>query len=72
MLSTFLSLVRDFKKGNKVTAIAVKGGWLLLLPSLLFYFLLKQPPVLGILALVGAAGVVFFSSSFAKYLCPFF
>ncbi|HNS05167.1 MAG TPA: V-type ATP synthase subunit I [Candidatus Saccharicenans sp.] len=72
MLSTFLSLVRDFKKGNKVTAIAVKGGWLLLLPSLLFYFLLKQPPILGILALIGTAGIVFFSSSSRNIFARFF
>ncbi|HRD01346.1 MAG TPA: V-type ATP synthase subunit I [Candidatus Saccharicenans sp.] len=72
MLSTFLSLVKDFREGNKVTAIAVKGGWLLLLPSLLFYFLLKQPPVLGILALIGAAGIVFFSSPSRNILARFF
>ena len=72
MLSTFLSLVKDFREGNKVTAIAVKGGWLLLLPSLLFYFLLKQPPLLGILSLVGAAGIVFFSSSSRNILARFF
>jgi len=72
MLSTFLSLVKEFKKGNKVTAIAVKGGWLLLLPSLLFYFLLKQPPLLGILTLVGAAGIVFFSSPSRNIFARFF
>jgi len=72
MLSTFLSLVKDFREGNKVTAIAVKGGWLLLLPSLLFYFLLKQPPLLGILSLVGAAGIVFFSSPSRNILARFF
>jgi V/A-type H+-transporting ATPase subunit I len=72
MLSTFLSLVKEFRRGNKVTAIAVKGGWLLLLPSLLFYFLLKQPPLLGILTLVGAAGIVFFSSPSRNIFARFF
>jgi vacuolar-type H+-ATPase subunit I/STV1 len=60
------------QKGNKVNAIAVKGGWLLLLPSLLFYFLLKQPPLLGILTLVGQAGIVFFSSPSRNIFARFF
>lgn len=61
MLSTVLSLVKEYRAGNKVGAIAVKGGWLLLLPSLVGYLVLKKP-VFGILTLVGAAGIVLFTS----------
>ena len=71
MLSTFLSLVREYRSGNKVGAIAVKGGWLLLLPSLVGYLVLKKP-VFGILALLGAAGIVFFTSKSRNPLARFF
>ncbi|MGB9906172.1 MAG: V-type ATP synthase subunit I [Candidatus Saccharicenans sp.] len=71
MLSTFLSLVREYRSGNRVGAVAVKGGWLLLLPSLLGYLLLKKP-VFGILALTGAAGIIFFSSKSRNPLARFF
>ncbi|PMP95865.1 MAG: hypothetical protein C0168_04445 [Candidatus Aminicenantes bacterium] len=70
LLSTFLSLVKEYRSGNKVGAIAVKGGWLLLLPSLVAYLALKKP--IGILTLVGAAGVVFFTSSSRNPLARFF
>ncbi|MCR4395773.1 MAG: V-type ATP synthase subunit I [Candidatus Saccharicenans sp.] len=71
MLSTFLSLVREYRSGNRAGAVAVKGGWLLLLPSLVGYLLLKKP-VFGILALTGAAGIVFFSSKSRNPLARFF
>ncbi len=71
MLSTFLSLVKEYRSGNKVGAVAVKGGWLLLLPSLVGYLVLKKP-VFGILALVGAAGIVFFTSRSKNPLARFF
>lgn len=71
MLSTFLSLVREYRSGNRVGAIAVKGGWLLLLPALVGYLVLKKP-VFGILALVGASGIVFFSSKSRNPLARFF
>ncbi len=71
MLSTFLSLVREYRSGNRVGAIAVKGGWLLLLPSLVGYLVLKKP-VFGVLALVGATGIVFFSSRSKNPLARFF
>lgn len=71
MLSTFLSLVREYRSGNRVGAIAVKGGWLLLLPSLVGYLVLKKP-VFGVLALVGAVGIVFFSSRSKNPLARFF
>jgi len=59
MLSTFLSLVKEYREGNKVGAIAVKGGWLLLLPSLVGYLVLTKP-VFGILALAGRPALCFF------------
>jgi len=62
LLSTFLSLVKEYREGNKVGAIAVKGGWIILLPSLLGYLALKQP-WFGYLALLGAAGIVLFTSN---------
>lgn len=71
MLSTFLSLVREYRSGNKVEAIAVKGGWLLLLPSLVAYLILKKP-VFGILALLGATGIVFFTSKSRNPIARFF
>ena len=71
LLSTFLSLINEFRAGNKVGAIAVKGGWLLLLPSLIAYLIFKLP-IFGILSLVGAAGVVFFSSSSRNPVARFF
>ncbi|MCX8160291.1 MAG: V-type ATP synthase subunit I [Candidatus Saccharicenans sp.] len=71
LLSTFLSLVREYRSGDRVGAIAVKGGWLLLLPSLVGYLVLKKP-VFGILSLVGAAGIVFFSSKSKNPLARFF
>jgi V/A-type H+-transporting ATPase subunit I len=71
LLSTFLSLVKEYRAGNKVGAIAVKGGWLLLLPSLVAYLILKQP-VFGILAIVGATGIVFFASPSRNPIARFF
>lgn len=71
MLSTFLSLVKEYREGNRVGAVAVRGGWLLLLPSLVAYLVLKKP-VFGILALVGAAGIVFFTSKSKNPIVRFF
>ena len=50
---------------------AVQGGWLLLLPSLVLY-LIKKNSVWGILALVGAAGIVFFAAPSRNPLARFF
>jgi len=71
LLSTFLSLVREYRSGNKVGAIAVKGGWLLLLPSLVAYLILKKP-AFGLLSLIGAAGIVFFTSKSKNPVARFF
>lgn len=62
LLSTFLSLVKEYREGNRVGAIAVKGGWIILLPSLAGYLALKQH-WLGYAALLGAAGIVLFTSN---------
>ncbi len=61
LLSTFLSLIKEYREGNKVGAIAVKGGWIILLPSLVAYALVKQP-LFGYSAILGAAGIVLFTS----------
>ncbi|MDW3229260.1 MAG: V-type ATP synthase subunit I [Acidobacteriota bacterium] len=71
MLSTYLSLVREYRTGNKVGAIAVKGGWLLLLPSLVL-FLATGEGLFGILSLIGAAGIVFFTSKSRNPIARFF
>lgn len=67
---TLLSLIHCLKKKDTAQAI-VKAGWLLLLPSLVAYFLIKQPAA-GILALVGAAGVVFFAAPRKNPIARFF
>lgn len=61
LLSTFLSLIKEYREGNRVGAIAVKGGWIILLPSLVAYALVKQP-LFGYSAILGAAGIVLFTS----------
>jgi V/A-type H+-transporting ATPase subunit I len=71
MLSTFLSLVKEYRAGNKVGAIAVKGGWLLLLPSLVL-FIASGDRLFGILSLIGAAGIVFFTSKSKNPIARFF
>ncbi len=58
---TFLSMIGGLRNKAYLEAIFVKGGWLLLLPSLILYFVTKHPAA-GIAALVGASGVVFFSA----------
>jgi V/A-type H+-transporting ATPase subunit I len=57
---TLLSLLYCLKLREFGQAV-VKAGWLLLLPSLVAYFLTKQMAA-GILALAGAAGVVLFAA----------
>jgi V/A-type H+-transporting ATPase subunit I len=67
---TLLSLIDCLKKKDFGQATA-KAGWLLLLPALVAYFLTKQPAA-GILALVGAAGVVFFAAPKKNPIARFF
>ncbi|MDH4217816.1 MAG: V-type ATP synthase subunit I [Candidatus Aminicenantes bacterium] len=68
---TLLNMISGIKNKNYLQAIFVQGGWLLLLPSLVVYVLTKQP-VLGILTLVGAVGIVFFASPSKNPLARFF
>ncbi|MGB7296456.1 MAG: V-type ATP synthase subunit I [Candidatus Aminicenantales bacterium] len=59
-LGTLLNLINGLKQKNYLQSILVQGGWLLLVPALIVYALTKQK-ITGILALAGAAGVVFFA-----------
>ncbi len=68
---TLLNMINGFKNKAYLQAIFVQGGWLLLLPSLVFYMLTKRS-FLGILTLVGAAGIVFFASSSRNPIARFF
>ncbi len=68
---TLLNLINGLINKNYLQSIAVQGGWLLLLPSLVLY-LLKKGSVWGILALVGAAGIVFFAAPSRNPLARFF
>lgn len=70
-LSTFLTLITGLRQKNYVQAILVQGGWLLLVPALIVYGLTKEP-VAGILAVVGAAGVVFFAAPKRNPFARFF
>lgn len=68
---TFISMMSGLRSKDYLQAIFVQGGWLVLLPSLVLYALVKQP-VFGVLALVGAAGIVFFASPSRNPLARFF
>lgn len=70
-LGTLLNLISGVKKKNYLQSICVQGGWLLLLPSLVAYFLTKQT-LWGILALAGAAGIVFFAAPKRNPIARFF
>ncbi len=70
-LSTLLTLITGLRQKNYVQSILVQGGWLLLVPSLMFYGLTKQS-IAGILALAGAAGVVFFAAPKRNPFARFF
>jgi V/A-type H+-transporting ATPase subunit I len=68
---TFLSMIGGLRNKAYAEAIFVKGGWLLLLPSLLLYFVTKHPAA-GVAALDGAAGVVLFSAPSRNPFSRFF
>ncbi len=68
---TLLNLIIQLKQKNFLQGIFVQGGWLLLLPSLIAYFLTKDT-MWGITSLIGSAGVVFFSSPKKNPLARFF
>jgi V/A-type H+-transporting ATPase subunit I len=57
---TMLSLI-EFLKRKEIGQAVVKAGWLLMLPSLVAYFLTKQPAA-GVLTIVGAAAIVLFAA----------
>jgi V/A-type H+-transporting ATPase subunit I len=68
---TLINMISGIKSKDYLQAIFVQGGWLVLLPSLVLYALLKQS-FWGILALVGAAGIVLFASPSRNPLARFF
>jgi V/A-type H+-transporting ATPase subunit I len=68
---TFLSMIQGLRNKAYLESIFVKGGWLVLLPSLILYFVTKHPAA-GIAALAGASGVVFFAAPSRNPLSRFF
>jgi V/A-type H+-transporting ATPase subunit I len=68
---TFINMISGIKNKDYLQAIFVQGGWLILLPSLVLYALMKQS-VWGILALCGAAGIVLFAAPSRNPLSRFF
>jgi len=68
---TLLKLIDGIKNKRFLQPFFVEGGWLVLLPSLVLYFLTKNS-LWGILALMGAAGIVFFASPSRNPLARFF
>lgn len=70
-LGTLLNLISGLKRKNYLQSILVQGGWLLLIPALIVYALTKLR-IAGILALAGAAGVVFFAAPRRNPFARFF
>ncbi len=68
---TFINMLSGIRNKDYLQALFVQGGWLVLLPSLVLYALMKQS-VWGILALAGAAGIVFFAAPSRNPLARFF
>jgi V/A-type H+-transporting ATPase subunit I len=68
---TLLNLVSKMRSKEYLQAIFVQGGWLLLLPSLVAYGVTKNS-VAGILALVGAWGIVLFGAPSRNPIARFF
>jgi V/A-type H+-transporting ATPase subunit I len=68
---TLLNMLTKIKSKEYLQAIFVQGGWLLLLPALVAYGV-TQSTVAGILSLVGAAGIVFFSAPSRNPIARFF
>jgi len=71
LFGTFLNLITLLKKKDYLQALCVQGGWLILLPSLVLYGVTKNS-VAGILALVGAGGIVLFSAPSRNPVVRFF
>jgi V/A-type H+-transporting ATPase subunit I len=68
---TLLNLVSKMRSKEYLQAIFVQGGWLLLLPSLVAYGVTKNS-VAGIMALVGAGGIVLFGAPSRNPIARFF
>lgn len=68
---TLLSMIGGLRNKAYAESIFVKGGWLVLLPSLLLYFVTKHPAA-GVAAIVGASGVVFFAAPSRNPFSRFF
>jgi V/A-type H+-transporting ATPase subunit I len=68
---TLLKLIQGIKNKRYLEAVFVQGGWLVLLPSLVLLFLVKQP-VWKFTSLAGAAGIVFFAAPSRNPLARFF
>jgi len=68
---TLLNLVSKIRSKEYLQAFFVQGGWLLLLPSLVAYGVTKNS-VAGILALVGAGGIVLFGAPSRNPIARFF
>ncbi|UCC38407.1 MAG: V-type ATP synthase subunit I [Candidatus Aminicenantes bacterium] len=70
---TLLNMINGLKNKLYLQSIFVQGGWLLLLPSIVLYFIPQtKKPIWGILTLLGAAGIVFFASPSRNPFARFF
>ncbi|MGD9345385.1 MAG: V-type ATP synthase subunit I [Candidatus Aminicenantes bacterium] len=70
-IGTLLNLVTKIRNKEYLQALFVQGGWLVLLPSLVAYGVFKSS-LAGILALVGAAGIVLFGAPSRNPIARFF
>jgi len=70
-VGTLLSMITGLRNKAYLESIFVKGGWLLLLPSLILYFVTNHPAA-GVAALIGASGVIFFAAPSRNPFSRFF
>ena len=68
---TLLNMINGLKNKLYLQSIFVQGGWLVLLPCLVLYLMTKGG-LWGILTIIGASGIVFFSSPSRNPLSRFF
>lgn len=68
---TLLQMKEDLKEKKILRAVFARGGWLLLLPSIVLY-MAEGSAIWGRLCLLGALGIVFFSSSSRNIFGRFF
>jgi len=70
---TLMNMISGIKNKLYLQSIFVQGGWLLLLPCIVLYFIPQtKRPIWGILTLLGAAGIVFFASPSRNPFARFF